>query len=184
MIILKHSAPYRDRTRSGQPDLPSRILTLQDFCRIAAPCELCLSLSFTQQDTISALAVYYLQVSTLNTSRAFGCGYFLSPNHAGGKSFIHIIAILYTYVRPQDTSSRSFGCENYVSLGSPRGESLVHYATYNLSCTYHRLAVKLISHRAVRIGNHSFIMPNSIYRTRTRQSEILICTTPQTRDRY
>ena len=54
------------------------------------------------------------------------------------------IAVVYTCVSAQDPSSRSFGCEDYISPSSPPGESLVHYATQHLSCTYDRLAAKII----------------------------------------
>ena len=77
---------------------------------------------FTQQDEISALAVDYIQLSTLKISRAFGCKGFLSPNHSRGKSFIDI-AIIYTCVRPQDPSSRSFlaAVKIYLSPSSLHG---------------------------------------------------------------
>ena len=151
--------------------LPSRILALLDFCRVVVTCELCHSLSLTQQEAMSALAVAYVQVPTLKTARAFACKDFLLPNHAGGMSFIILPSYILVFALKTPGVDRL--TMNIISHPAVRREnhSFIMPRNIYLSCTYDPLTVKIISHPAVRMGNHSSIMPRNIYPTRTRRSD-------------
>ena len=98
-------------------------------------------------------------IPVLETSRTFGCEYYLSPNNTRGESLIHYV-ILHTrtistsiwnksapYREIREVPSKLCSCSTHTIYKHPR------------SRPFERLGVKIISHPTIRIGNHSFIMP-------------------------
>ena len=99
---------------------------LRFFCRIAATCVLRHSFCFTQPDASSALAVDYLRVSMLKTSRAFSGEGFLSPNHAGGKSSIVLPYFILVFALKSHRVDILAMYEGYLLPSSPHGNHLSH----------------------------------------------------------
>ena len=140
MIILKHSAPHRDRTRGDQPGYRFPIYPVA-FQRCKILVALPRPVNYAAQ--------------------------FLSPNKT---QFLPLRLTMYKYPcsRPLErlavkifshptmrVGSHSFILPQYIlvfALRTPRVD---------------RFAVNVISHPAVRMGNHSFITPHNIRRART-----------------
>ena len=92
-------------------------------------------------------------------------------NHSLNMPHIYVVYVHANLNLICPPSRHSFGYMDYISPSSPRGEPLINYATslcrvctrqseLNMLPLETRPAIWIISHPAVRVGNHSIIMPN------------------------